>query len=716
MKKKQIEKVPYLTLKSTVKKKGVNYVCVTALKNVAHERHFFLEVYENKKECLQVPVARIVCTKKDFATYLPEKDEWTRQKITTYYSSDGFMWENYEKHSRSTEEKKKKNVLADTSDMERIKRFFGKLKSWRAELWWEYIYDLQDKVVIEARRRAETRKYERRQQALAERDANTSKLDEKGLLTIADNDFFMRKHYLFYKKKGSYAQIACSCCGGVTKARWKPGISYESQFEKIVPEPREGGFANCPMCGVFGQYKPQGKVHSSFDKTVYVYLGQRYKETGFVMRYIELQKKWQLELIDGADGPEMYSALEELNGIEIARTYFEEGKEVQTDYHKHSPYTGRDFWDDCNLAGIGCITLRNGTVLPETYEEMKGTVMQYSCLKEYMAAEESANAIDYLEAYYRTPQIEMLMKFGLRDIVKCLVECRYGIVSDMDAKRLDKFLGIRNDKVKFLTKNRGDIRILKILQNERRLKANWSEEQIEKLAEIEVDITKLRTAMQIMSIQKMLNRVEKYAGCEFGTGCGQATARLKHTSDIYFDYLSMRQTLGYNMENTVYQQPRDIQQAHDQMVVESNKAEADKRLKEVAEKYPNIRKSYRTLRKKYFYEDDNFIIRPARSAEEIVMEGRLLHHCVGGNNYLDKHDRNDSIILMLRFKDKEQVPYITVEIRDEKIMQWYGSHDTKPDKENMQKWLDAYTTRLKCQRYGVGQKNEEEVMKQMLYA
>ena len=132
MKKKQIEKVPYITLKSTLKNKGVNYVCVTALKNVAHERHFFLEVYENKKECLQVPVARIVCTKKDFGTYIPEKDEWTRQKITTYYSSDGFMWENYEKRSRSTEEKKKKNVLADTSDMERIKRFFGKLKSWRA--------------------------------------------------------------------------------------------------------------------------------------------------------------------------------------------------------------------------------------------------------------------------------------------------------------------------------------------------------------------------------------------------------------------------------------------------------------------------------------------------------------------------------------------------------------------------------------------------------
>ena len=109
-------------------------------------------------------------------------------------------------------------------------------------------------------------------------------------------------------------------------------------------------------------------------------------------------------------------------------------------------------------------------------------------------------------------------------------------------------------------------------------------------------------------------------------------------------------------------------------------------------KYSNIRHNYRKLRKKYLYEDANYIIRPARSAEEIVMEGRILHHCVGGDNYLRKHSDGTSYILMLRKKSEQETPYITVEIDGDRprIMQWYGSDDRKPDQKNMQDWLDAY--------------------------
>ena len=47
-------------------------------------------------------------------------------------------------------------------------------------------------------------------------------------------------------------------------------------------------------------------------------------------------------------------------------------------------------------------------------------------------------------------------------------------------------------------------------------------------------------------------------------------------------------------------------------------------------------------------------------------------------------------------------------------MQWYGAHDKKPDEKNMQKWLNAYVTRMKCNRLGVAERTEEEVMQQML--
>ena len=77
MKKKAIEKIPYLTLPKVSRKKMVEYIGVTAFKVVDHQRHLFLEVYRNDKACKNVPVVRIVLNKKDFGTYFPESGAWS---------------------------------------------------------------------------------------------------------------------------------------------------------------------------------------------------------------------------------------------------------------------------------------------------------------------------------------------------------------------------------------------------------------------------------------------------------------------------------------------------------------------------------------------------------------------------------------------------------------------------------------------------------------
>lgn len=64
MKKKAIEKIPYLTLPEISRSRKVKFIAVTAFKNVGHERHLFVEVYRNKKKDKAIPVVRIVLTKK----------------------------------------------------------------------------------------------------------------------------------------------------------------------------------------------------------------------------------------------------------------------------------------------------------------------------------------------------------------------------------------------------------------------------------------------------------------------------------------------------------------------------------------------------------------------------------------------------------------------------------------------------------------------------
>ena len=690
MKKKAIEKIPYLTLKKTSRKKDVKYIGVTAVKNIDHERHLLIEVYRNEKAAKEVPVVRIVLTKKDFGTYIPGSGTWTRQQIYGECTLK-LIWQQEDEKRDTWDQMTKRNILCEKEDLERIRNITGE-SIYNQDRWWEYIRTKQQCILSIERQKAE----QRRNKALKERIDNTRELPEEKILENADLLYFRNKHYLYYKKHGCFATIACSKCGGVTDARWKSGISYESQFQRWTDEPREGHYGSCPLCGAHGEYKCQGKVKGAHSKSVHVFLGQKYKDKGLVVRYIDIQKKWQLGFIATDKGEEMYNALEELSGIEIARAYFEPGKDTQIDYHKRNPYTGEEFWDDCNLCGMANISIGTGWVMGETYKELKGTMFQYSALKEY-AEEKYVNPISYLERYMETPQLEMLVKLGLSKIADELVSHRDRMVKNKNAKCPDKFLGIRKARVKQLIEKQGDLEYLEAMQIECRMQQVWTDEQIEEVAETGLKRGQIETVTKYMSLQQLLNRIQKYSGCEYGTGCAQAKERIRAVKTIYIDYLNMREALGYDLHNTVYQQPRNLEQAHAKMVQEGSKEGIDKRIMEVKLKFGSIQGNYRALRNKYYYEDDTYIIRPARSAEEIVMEGRILHHCVGGDNYLRKHNDGESYILMLRFRKEAEIPYITVEIdaSTQKILQWYGAHDKKPDQEHMQQWLNKYIMKLK---------------------
>lgn len=687
MKEKTIEKIPYIGLRKISRKKTVKYIGVTAVKNIGHQRHLLLEVYENKKESKKIPVVRIALAKKDFGTYWPDKQIWTHQQVSYYRP----IWMETCAGGILTDE----NILQSPEDLERIKNFCN-TKLFNDDFWWGHISRYEGDITSTERAKRVERKYKRRQEALEDRQANTKALPEKAILYRADHVYFHDEHYLYYKKHGSWADIACSKCGGVTTARWKDSGAYEDQFEKHIVEPRERDFGTCPMCGALGRFKCKGKVKGSIRKSLYLFLGQKYKDNGFVMRYIQVEKEWTLGFIAGENGDEMYNAYEKLSGVEVARAYFEPGKKVQVDYNKHDPYVGRDFWDDCNLYGLSSIRINSGAILPETYNEMAGTMFQYSAMKEYTDSFMSiCNPVEYIECYMRTPQLEMLVKMHLIGVAEKLIRCEYGIIADETATRPDEFLGIRKEKLKLLIKGKGDIRMLRVLQMEKRFMENWTDEQVQQLTETGLMQTHVALAKKYMTLQKFLNCIAKYAGCGYG-GCSQSAYRIRHTASIYADYLSMREDRGYDLTNTVYQFPRDLNEAHEKMVEEVNKEELDKHLKDVASRFPNIRHSYRKLRNKYYYEDDTYIIRPAKSAEEIVTEGRVLHHCVGGDNYLGKHNRGETYILFLRFKDAPNMQYITVEIEAEtpNILQWYGAHDKKPDQKNIQKWLNAYIRML----------------------
>ena len=145
------------------------------------------------------------------------------------------------------------------------------------------------------------------------------------------------------------------------------------------------------------------------------------------------------------------------------------------------------------------------------------------------------------------------------------------------------------------------------------------------LAESQVRQSDLKEILKYTTVAKFMHRIEQYSGCGIPDTmqepmCGRMASAVSGVTRTYVDYLHMRIQRGYDLHNQIFLFPRDLRLAHDQMVIETNAEEIRKREQAVSEKYPDIRKNYRGLRNQYFYEDEDYLIRPARSAEEIVAE------------------------------------------------------------------------------------------------
>ena len=160
----------------------------------------------------------------------------------------------------------------------------------------------------------------------------------------------------------------------------------------------------------------------------------------------------------------------------------------------------------------------------------------------------------------------------------------------------------------------------------------------------------------------------------------------------YYDYIKQRESQEDDLSNTVYLRPRDLHTTYMTLLDDVEHLKNEKYIAEMSEKYKNIRERSAKIPKKYTWQQADFLIRPAKSAEEIVMEGRLLHHCVGSDaqGYMKRFNEGKGWILLVRHIQSPTVPFVTVELVNNKIRQWYGIKDSKPDRENVEAFLNAY--------------------------
>ncbi|MCD5165011.1 PcfJ domain-containing protein [Enterococcus faecalis] len=134
--------------------------------------------------------------------------------------------------------------------------------------------------------------------------------------------------------------------------------------------------------------------------------------------------------------------------------------------------------------------------------------------------------------------------------------------------------------------------------------------------------------------------------------------------DYYMDYLHMLEELDTPLNDDTVLYPENLQVAHDNAVNTLNFLKSEIEEKEYEERKKQI--------KVFEAEIDDLLFLTPHSLQEIVQEGSILHHCVGSQRYLEQHKQGATTIVFIRKKEEPNLPYFTLEYRNQQVTQIQG--------------------------------------------
>ena len=127
----------------------------------------------------------------------------------------------------------------------------------------------------------------------------------------------------------------------------------------------------------------------------------------------------------------------------------------------------------------------------------------------------------------------------------------------------------------------------------------------------------------------------------------------------YQDYLEECVTLALDLDDESVLFPADLYAAHQRTIsMVRHKANELER-----EKFAEVSRKLQ----KHAWENGEYLIRPAASQEELIAEGKALHHCVGG--YASRMAKGETAIFLIRKKEEPDKPFYTLEWKNKQVVQ-----------------------------------------------
>ena len=479
------------------------------------------------------------------------------------------------------------------------------------------------------------------------------------------------KHHLFYSRKDGM----CYCSKCKKEVPWQP-LNHK--------EP-----AICPKCGTQAIAKSVG--YSRKEKEINWFTLVQHFEDGLVVRHFRTLVDWQDYKNPILETEEEWRNVITPSKFDSYMWWWRYGESVKA-------------WIPEKKRGMGCYAYEGEMYHPYTAkcytdlnEVIKGTWFQYSCLPEFLQlfskvkpnGDIDCYGIEYtLNSYRAFPQIEMLYKVGFYNLLSSLTRnewlyCsntftyRGGRATLHNGRDICTVLGITHAQYKLILKKDGPTPDeLAVLQANK----NIANDDDFKFATIMYKFDHSPKFVKDLAARRPLKKFAAYF------------KKYNINLDEYRDHLRWLSEGNYPDED-YYLFPRDFRSAHERLaneVIESQTAAAneERALQTIAMKRLAEEKSKINAFTMHY---NGMFLMIADSPGALIMEGKILHHCVGG--YVDRVAKGETTILFVRKESHPDTPFYTMEYKNGRVRQLYGRHDC-PATPEVQAFSDEFMRRI----------------------
>lgn len=494
--------------------------------------------------------------------------------------------------------------------------------------------------------------------------------------------------YVFYRTVKGGRELTTSCCGR-DRAFYPESQRVETPEHRKFMASRHNDVVTCPFCGRKATLKAIGRKRGGLSEWAPV-LFLRARDGDLLALGVWARKLYK----DGtlADGPE----------YRITKAYrFTPGRAVQYELDSR----GRGDWTKSVLEGTydpAHLMIRDpftasgymGSVVFTPYhvigmEAVKRSAFRY-CQYDMFWRRKKAKGflMEYLAAcciWLRN--IEMLMKCGMDKLVSDLVEgirknhylFKWG---EEDPK---KAFGLNGQEWRAFADSGFDLDALYIYK---KMRGAWGKYGFGAAEEMKRSLG-VYYAGELVCLCKKHGidpvRARKYLAKE--PQCAKGSQPFGRRLELWKDYVGFCAGLGYDLRNETVALPRDFMRKHDEAAAAY--AEREEQIK--AAQYKHYEEKMGERAKKYDFVLGDLFIRVARTYGEVVAEGNALKHCVGG--YAGRHMKGSVTILFLRRVEEPDVPFVTVEMNGNRLVQAHGYRNdagSRPPREVYAEFFDTW--------------------------